>query len=241
MHPSACPQQRPPSGSSGDGAASPRTQGIAHAAQGRTAGSSTFGSFGVGDRKRALWGCGSCAGPLSVAAVMYGHPQQSRHSFCHRTIFGDACGTGREGGVGGADRGGGGRGLMPGLQVFSLVGGGGKWVGRSAGRIPRGGSVGTPKYKPQNDPHDALIILNIHKWGKKIFRKNLPIGSGSYQPRSDQFLGGAVHGLGDMHAIAMCMGRRCSTSWSTCGVTISRGRFVLLGPASSFAKHPCIE
>ena len=45
--------------------------------------------------------------------------------------------------------------------------------------------MGTPTYVPQNDPHDALINLNIHKWGKKFFRKNLPIGSGSYQPRSD--------------------------------------------------------
>ena len=25
-----------------------------------------------------------------------------------------------------------------------------------------GGSVGTPTYIPQNDPHDMLIILNIH-------------------------------------------------------------------------------
>ena len=64
-------------------------------------------------------------------------------------------------------------------------GGGVRWVGRSAAGVPRGGSVGTPTYIPQNDPHDALIILNIHKWGKNIFRKNLPIGSGSRQPRSD--------------------------------------------------------
>ena len=65
-------------------------------------------------------------------------------------------------------------------------GGGGRWVGRSAARVLRGGSVGTPTYIPQNDPHDALITLNIHKWGKKIFRKNLPISSGSHQPRSDR-------------------------------------------------------
>ena len=45
--------------------------------------------------------------------------------------------------------------------------------------------MGTPTYKAQNDPHDALIILNIQKWGKIFFRKNLPIGSSSYQPRSD--------------------------------------------------------
>ena len=49
-----------------------------------------------------------------------------------------------------------------------------------------GGSVGTPTYTPQNDPHDALIIWNIHKWGKIIFFKtSLPISSGSHQPRSD--------------------------------------------------------
>ena len=45
--------------------------------------------------------------------------------------------------------------------------------------------MGTPTYIPQNDPHDALIIWNIHNWGKKIFRKNFPISSGSHQPRSD--------------------------------------------------------
>ena len=33
--------------------------------------------------------------------------------------------------------------------------------------------MGTPTYIPQNDPHDphALIILNIHNWGKKNFQK----------------------------------------------------------------------
>ena len=45
--------------------------------------------------------------------------------------------------------------------------------------------MGTPTYIPQNDPQDALIILNIHKWSKKNFRKNLPISSSSHQPRSD--------------------------------------------------------
>ena len=45
--------------------------------------------------------------------------------------------------------------------------------------------MGTPTYIPQNDPHDALTILNIYNWGKKNFRKNLPISSGSHQPRSD--------------------------------------------------------
>ena len=64
-------------------------------------------------------------------------------------------------------------------------GGGGRWVGRSAAGVPRGGSVGTPTYIPQNDPYDALIILNIHKWGKRFFQKKLPIRLGSHQPRSD--------------------------------------------------------
>ena len=43
-------------------------------------------------------------------------------------------------------------------------------VGGSASQPPgslEGGSVGTPTYIPQNDPHDALIILNIHSRGKK--------------------------------------------------------------------------
>ena len=50
---------------------------------------------------------------------------------------------------------------------------GGRQVGRSATGLPvrGGGAVGTPTYIPQNDPHDALIILNIHKWGKQNFPK----------------------------------------------------------------------
>ena len=53
---------------------------------------------------------------------------------------------------------------------------GGRRVGRLAAGPPRGGggSVGTPTYIPQNDPHDALIILNMHKWGKKFSKKNCP-------------------------------------------------------------------
>ena len=31
--------------------------------------------------------------------------------------------------------------------------------------------MGTPTYMPQNDPHDVLIILTIHKWGKNLFKK----------------------------------------------------------------------
>ena len=34
-----------------------------------------------------------------------------------------------------------------------------------------GGAVGTPTYIPQNDPHDTLIILNIHNWCKKNSKK----------------------------------------------------------------------
>ena len=59
-----------------------------------------------------------------------------------------------------------------------LVGGGGL----------RGRPGGTPTYKPQNDPHDALIILNIHKWGKKF----PPISSGL--PVAKVCLGGQVAG-----------------------------------------------
>ena len=39
--------------------------------------------------------------------------------------------------------------------------------------VPRGGSVGTPTNIPQNDPHDAPIILNIHKWGKQVFQNKI--------------------------------------------------------------------
>ena len=50
------------------------------------------------------------------------------------------------------------------LGVWRAVGGGGgRWVGRPAAGVPRGGSVGTPTYIPQNDPHNALIILSTHK------------------------------------------------------------------------------
>ena len=68
-------------------------------------------------------------------------------------------------------------------RCIRFLGGGGGGLGGSAHQPP--GSVGTPTYIPQNDPHDALIILNIHKWCKNCFRKNLPISSGSHQPRSD--------------------------------------------------------
>ena len=44
--------------------------------------------------------------------------------------------------------------------VLGPVGGGG------------GGLVGTPTYIPQNDPHDALIVLIIHKWGEKFSKEN---------------------------------------------------------------------
>ena len=61
----------------------------------------------------------------------------------------------------------------------------GRAVSRRACPGGGGGSVGTPTYIPQNDPHDTLIILNTHKWGKIFFQKKLPINSGSHQPRSD--------------------------------------------------------
>ena len=37
--------------------------------------------------------------------------------------------------------------------------------------------MGTPTYIPQNDPHDALIIWNIHKWGKNCFQKKILLPS----------------------------------------------------------------
>ena len=50
---------------------------------------------------------------------------------------------------------------LPPPLVDPILGG---WrVGRSAARLPGGGLVGTPTYIPQNDPHDTLIILNMHK------------------------------------------------------------------------------
>ena len=72
---------------------------------------------------------------------------------------------------------------------------GGRRVGRSAAGLPGGGLVGTPTYIPQNDPHDTLIILNMHKWGKIFFQKNLPITSGSRQPRSDPDAGSGSKSL----------------------------------------------
>ena len=82
--------------------------------------------------------------------------------------------------------------------VWGAVGGGDPppWltqtlgVGGSGGQPPGppgggGGSVGTPTYIPQNDPHDTLIILNMHKWGKKIFKKiahQLRLPSAKVQP-----------------------------------------------------------
>ena len=49
-----------------------------------------------------------------------------------------------------------------------------------------------PTYILQNDLHDALIILNIHNWGKIFFRKKLPISSSSHQPRSNLEVGWRV-------------------------------------------------
>ena len=65
-------------------------------------------------------------------------------------------------------------GVHHGLQVCLLTSPGEGLRGRRGG----GGSVGTPIYIPQNDPHDALIILNIHKCGKDFFKKKYPSASG---------------------------------------------------------------
>ena len=62
---------------------------------------------------------------------------------------------------------------------------GGRRVGRSAAGLP-GGAGGTPTYIPQNDPHDTLIILNIHNWGKKFSKKfahQLRLPSAKVRPR----------------------------------------------------------
>ena len=50
-------------------------------------------------------------------------------------------------------------------------------------RAPHGGSVGTPTYIPQNGPHDALIIWNVHNWGKKISEKNFPLAQAPISQR----------------------------------------------------------
>ena len=47
-------------------------------------------------------------------------------------------------------------------------------------------SVGTPTYIPQNDPHDTLIILNMHKLGKIFSKKiahQLRLPSAKVRPR----------------------------------------------------------
>ena len=47
-------------------------------------------------------------------------------------------------------------------------------MGWPVSRPGPGGRGGGATYIPQNDPHDALIILNIHKLGQKKFEKNCP-------------------------------------------------------------------
>ena len=39
-------------------------------------------------------------------------------------------------------------------------------------RGPAGMSVDIPTFIPQNDPHNALIIWNIHKWSEIFLKKN---------------------------------------------------------------------
>ena len=69
-------------------------------------------------------------------------------------------------------------------------GGGGRLTatGRAVSRrAPRGGGGvgGYANIHTANDPHDTLIILHMHKGGKTIFKKILPVNSGSHQSRSD--------------------------------------------------------
>ena len=49
------------------------------------------------------------------------------------------------------------------VRPLTMLGGGGSERERGRG--------GTPTYVPQNDPHDVLVILNIHKWAN-FFSKN---------------------------------------------------------------------
>ena len=66
------------------------------------------------------------------------------------------------------------------------------WVGGSGSQPPGstgGGGRWVPQHTPQKDPHDTLILLNIHNWGKRNFQKKFPINSGSHQPRSDPEIG----------------------------------------------------
>ena len=47
-----------------------------------------------------------------------------------------------------------------------------QWVGGSACQPPGSpGGGGGASYIPQNDPHEALINLGIHKWGKIFCKK----------------------------------------------------------------------
>ena len=63
---------------------------------------------------------------------------------------------------------------QPGAKTFGgLEGGGG--VGGLAGQLPGSLERGTPTYIPQHDPHDMLVILNIHKWVEIFFRKIFPL------------------------------------------------------------------
>ena len=52
--------------------------------------------------------------------------------------------------------------------------------------------MGTQTYIPQNDPHDALIVLKNIQVGEKNFQKKLPISSGS--PSAKVQPGGQVGG-----------------------------------------------
>ena len=67
---------------------------------------------------------------------------------------------------------------QPGAKTFGGLegGGGGGGVGGSAGQPPgsvEGGQWVPQHTLPQHDPHDALIIWNIHKWDKKNFQKKI--------------------------------------------------------------------
>ena len=53
------------------------------------------------------------------------------------------------------------------IQGSGGKGGGGWWIGRLTAGVPGvgwGRSVGTQTYILENDPHDTLVMLNVHNW-----------------------------------------------------------------------------
>ena len=89
-------------------------------------------------------------------------------------------------------------------KLLGVYRGGVRGVGRSTAEVPGGGggAVVTSRYVLQNEPNDAVSILNIHSWGKTNFRKKiarmprLPISQGLTHrsgPGSKLFFGFFTH------------------------------------------------